>query len=199
MSSVSHCGNVLSYLSHSSGVWIGSGVFLHSRKAHESHRSSVRNWLHLDKWGWLCIRELHTRMCIYGASELWIDFHYPGLLIPTLRWQHLRGSCGPRCIEDIERVVGGKRDAVVRLGFGHLFVPVQAQLWTQRNLLLKDTDKWDFTLWYFFNSALILINRYDLLAPTWFPVTDEHSYISDTSLTSTFCNPPFWYLNFINI
>lgn len=54
--------------------------------------------------------------------------------------QYLWCSCGPGRIQDVERVVGRDRNAVMRLSFGHLFLPVQTQLWTHWDSLLKHKE-----------------------------------------------------------
>ena len=45
--------------------------------------------------------------------------------------QYLRCSSGPRCVENVQRMVGGQGDTVVRPGGGHLLIPVQTQLGVQ--------------------------------------------------------------------
>lgn len=67
--------------------------------------------------------------------------HSPPLPCCWSQRRYLRGSRGPGRVEDVERVVGGKRNAVVRPSCGHLFVPVQTQLRSHRHLLLKKTHR----------------------------------------------------------
>jgi len=45
--------------------------------------------------------------------------------------QYLWCSSGPGGIQNIERMVRGQRNAIMRPSSGHLFIPVQTQLWTQ--------------------------------------------------------------------
>lgn len=56
--------------------------------------------------------------------------------------QYLWRPSGPRCIEYIQRMVGGQRGTVMWPSSGHLFIPVQAQLATHRYPFLKYKEKW---------------------------------------------------------
>lgn len=74
----------------------------------------------------------------YVREDLCINMAVIGL------WFHLFcGECinlwcssGSRCIEDVERMVGWKRNTVMRSSSGHLFFPVQRQLRVHWDFLL---------------------------------------------------------------
>lgn len=55
--------------------------------------------------------------------------------------QYLGRPGGPGGVEDVERVVGGEGHAVMGLSLGHLLVPVEAKVSTQRHLLLQEEEK----------------------------------------------------------
>lgn len=55
--------------------------------------------------------------------------------------QYLWRSSGPGCIEDIERVVWGNRNTVMRSSCSHLLLPVQTQLRTHWHFFLKTKKK----------------------------------------------------------
>lgn len=140
-SSDSRCGNARSYLCRRDGVWIGLGLFCTVKEQMSHTGASVQNWrggvVHPITHPCENVR-LHDSVNPMNKTSV---SHSPPLPCCWSQRRYLRGSRGPGRVEDVERVVGGKRNAVVRPSCGHLFVPVQTQLRSHRHLLLKKTHR----------------------------------------------------------
>lgn len=120
---------------------LGSDCFAQSKSRWVTPEASVQNWrggvVHPITHPCENVR-LHDSVNPMNKTSV---SHSPPLPCCWSQRRYLRGSRGPGRVEDVERVVGGKRNAVVRPSCGHLFVPVQTQLRSHRHLLLKKTHR----------------------------------------------------------